>query len=92
MPGVYCLNALCKLLIRMIHGMSELDPMRFPQLLSPGLFITLLGYKVCTIHSCLLAALGSALVSIGKYRYSSQEGCCGELGEDVCSALHGRPP
>lgn len=92
MPGVYRLNALCKLLIRMIHGVSGLEPMRLPQLMSPGLFMTLFRYEVCTIHSCILRALGSALVSIRQRRYSCKGGHCGGMGDCICTAVQAQTP
>lgn len=91
-PGVYYLSALCQLLIRAIHSVSELGPVRLPQLLSSGLFMTLFRCKICTIHSCSLPALGNALVYIRKHRYSCKEGCCGELGECICAAVQAQTP
>lgn len=72
-PGVYQLNALCKLLVRIIHGVSEVKPMRLPHLLSLGLFMTSFRYKVCTIHSCFPLAFVGYEWGWGR---SCGAGCC----------------
>lgn len=99
-PGVYHLNVLCKLLIRVAHDVSELAPMRLQQLLSPSLFLALFTYRVGTIHSCFLPALDSALLSTRKCRCLCKEGCCGELGSSGTDSMKiytqnwmsGKPP